>query len=178
MGHHDTTTATTTTASSTTTSSSTSTATCPANPATANVTAEVVAGSLTFQQLILIISGAALAITLLISLFSIVRQLRYYARPKEQRQIIRIVFTPVLFSILSTICIASYPASLYISPLQNLYEAFGIASLFMLFVHYVCPDPRAYNKFFGDLENTDKQGAIIPGGSLNWLRVCLFRPHL
>lgn len=155
MGHHD------------------STATCPADPATANVTGEVVTGSLTFQQLILIISGAALAITFLISLFSIVRQLRSYARPKEQRQIIRIVFTPVLFSILSTICIASYPASLYISPFQDLYEAFGIASLFLLFVHYVCPDSRAYDKFFGDLENKDKTGGIIPGGSSNWFRVSL-----
>lgn len=83
----------------------------PSNEADYNVKAVPVVGSFTTQHLLLVISGVAASITLLISLFLVIKHLHRYTEPKQQRQVARIIFVPVVFSVLSAISIISYSVS-------------------------------------------------------------------
>lgn len=141
---------------------------------------EPVAGSLTFQHILLIVSIACTGIVAFISYFLVFKHLHRYTQPKQQRQIIRIVFTPLVFSVFSALSILNYSAAIYLIPLRDLYETFALASLFLLFTEYVAPDPETRDAFFYNLENRKKRGSmfsrskeydVIPGGSLKWFKV-------
>lgn len=94
-------------------------------------------GGLTFQHLMLIIACFFLALTLLISGILVVKHLRRYTRPAEQRPIVRICLVPPVFGILSCFSLAFYQSYQYLNPIQLFYEATALVSLFLLFVEYV-----------------------------------------
>jgi hypothetical protein len=135
---------------------------CPAKPASAGVKGVPIAGSLTFQHLVSIISWACVGVSVLLWLGLIIPHLRRYRVPNEQRQIFRIVSTPVVFTIVAAISTHVYQAAEYLEPLANWYEALALASLFLLYVQYVTPDATSRNAFFQNLE-----------GSLRWFWVSL-----
>jgi len=71
--------------------------------------------------------------------------------------------------------------SIYIKPLNEVYQAFCIAAIFLLFLEYLGPDAdeTTGEKYFGQLENYDKKHKLIPGGSWafykrTWLLVFQF----
>ena len=72
------------------------------------------------------ISLASVAVTTAVSLALIVQHLRRYRSPKEQRQIIRIIFGIVVYSFVAFFGIYSYESAQYIDPLGDLYEAFAL----------------------------------------------------
>lgn len=74
----------------------------------------------------LYISLASLGITTAISLSLIVLHLRRYRAPKEQRQIIRIVFSVIAYSIIAFVELAKYEVAQYVDPIGDIYEAFGL----------------------------------------------------
>ena len=150
---------------------SSSDATCPVEGDTG--TGEPIGGNLTFQHIILIVGGACLLFTLVSSLTLITKHLHIYTTPAEQRPILRIVFTPVVFATTNLLAIAFYSAAQYLTPIADLYEAFALASLFLLFVQYIAPDSQSHNTFFSELENKSRKGEVSPGGSLNWFNVSI-----
>jgi hypothetical protein len=62
-------------------------------------------------------SLASLGLTSIISISLIVQHLRRYRSPKEQRQIIRIVFSVVIYSIIAFFEVYKYSVAQYIDPL-------------------------------------------------------------
>lgn len=72
------------------------------------------------------VSGICLLITIVVSLSLIIQHLRRYRSPKEQRQIIRIVFSVIVYSLVAFFEIASYAIAQYIDPIGDLYESFGL----------------------------------------------------
>ena len=72
------------------------------------------------------ISLASIAVTTAISLSLIVLHLRRYRFPKEQRQIIRIVFSVVVYSAVAFFELYKYEVAQYIDPIGDVYEAFGL----------------------------------------------------
>lgn len=70
-------------------------------------------------------AGATL-VTTVVSLALIGQHLRRYRAPKEQRQIIRIVFSVVVYSIVAFFELYKYSVAQYIDPIGDLYEAFGL----------------------------------------------------
>ena len=81
------------------------------------------------------------------------------------------VFTPVVFAVCNLLAIAFYSASIYISPIADLYEAFALASIFALFVHFVIPDATQHENFFASTEQKSRKGETISGSSLGWFKV-------
>ena len=69
---------------------------------------------------------ASTAITMAISLSLIILHLRRYRAPKEQRQIVRIVFSVVVYSVVAFFEIYRYSIAQYIDPIGDVYEAFGL----------------------------------------------------
>lgn len=126
---------------------------------------------ITAKSLMTYIAYACLGLTTLSALFLIWKHLHRYTAPKEQRQNIRVIFMPVFMCIIELLSILFYEDSIYLSPIKELYEAFCIAALFLLFVEYVCPDEQTRPTFFNELENRDRKGKVTPGGSLLWFNV-------
>lgn len=129
---------------------------------------------ITFHELAKYMTLACLGLTTISALLLIWKHLHRYTRPKEQRQNIRIIAMPVFFCVVSLVSILFYDDSIYITPIMGVYEAFCIAALFLLFLEFICPDEEARPKYFSNLENKDKKGNIIPGGSRKWFNVSSF----
>lgn len=88
----------------------------------------------------------------------------------------RLAWTPLVFGILSVISIAKYSAAEYMDPLEDVYESFAFAALFLLFVQYVCPGKASREQYFYNLESTKRNGQVVPGGSLKWFNVSHIPP--
>ncbi|OQV02348.1 hypothetical protein CLAIMM_07563 [Cladophialophora immunda] len=136
---------------------------CPAKPANARGRGDPITGSLTFQNLITIICWACLGVSLLLWLGLVVPHLRQYKAPNEQRQILRIVSTPLVFAVIAVISAHIYDVGGYLSPWANLYEAYALASLFLLYVQYVTPDVETRDSFFQNLAQASGKGNVVAG---------------
>ncbi|KAF2811324.1 uncharacterized protein BDZ99DRAFT_461417 [Mytilinidion resinicola] len=123
---------------------------------------------ITAKSLMEYMAYACLGLTTASALFLIWKHLHRYTCPKEQRQNVRIIFMPVIFCALELLSIIFYSDSIYLSPLKETYQAFCIAALFLLYVEFVCPDEQMRDAYFNGVENKDRKGNVIPGGSLLW----------
>lgn len=140
---------------------------------------EKVVGPFTTQNLLFVIAIICAGITIAISFFLIMKHLHRYTEPNQQRQVIRIIFTPVVFSVFSALSILNYKVAMYLQPLIALYETFALAALFLLYVEYVAPDEHTRMSYFATLENRKPKGTmfkrkgyeVIPGGSQSWYRL-------
>lgn len=84
------------------------------------------------HKVMTIVALVGLATTFVISVSLIVQHLRRYRLPKEQRQVIRIAFAPVVFAAVSFCQVLDYKIAQYIDPIGDLYEAFALCALFLL----------------------------------------------
>lgn len=66
--------------------------------------------------------------------------LRRYRVPKEQRQIVKIVFAPLAFAVVSFGCLQNYTVAPYVSELGDWYSAMAFTTLFLLFIQFAVPD--------------------------------------
>jgi hypothetical protein len=66
--------------------------------------------------------------------------LRRYRVPKEQRQIIKIIFSPLAFALVAFGCLQNYPVAPYVSELGDWYSAMAFTTLFLLFIEFAVPD--------------------------------------
>jgi hypothetical protein len=114
--------------------------------------AEPIVGTWTFHKLISAIAAITSILTLLISLGNAARHLLHYTNPAEQRQIVRIIFTPLIFTIFNFFGLWFYDDSGYLLPFTALYEAFALVAIFILFLAFVCPDSEDYDTYFLHLE--------------------------
>ncbi|KAI9713527.1 MAG: hypothetical protein M1820_000909 [Bogoriella megaspora] len=156
------------TSSSPTSTSTSSSSTCP--PLPYSDPPQAIAGGLTLQHIFLICAGACTLCTFIISRFLVFKHLHRYTYPDEQRQIVRVVVTPIWFSVVSLWSIAFYEAADYLTPIANIYESFALTALFLLFVNYVAPDPVTRDAFFNNLPMKDRKGNETGLGSLGWFR--------
>jgi len=99
------------------------------------------------------------------------KHLRHYTVPKEQRQIIRTVLMPLSFGIIAFLSVVFYEQSIYLKPIMQVYEALCVSALFFLFLEYVCPEADRRAAYFSAVEQKNKKGNVIPGGSLLWFNV-------
>ncbi|KAM0720406.1 hypothetical protein Q7P37_004542 [Cladosporium fusiforme] len=86
-----------------------------------------------------ILSIVCTGITLCSTLVLITLHLLRYSAPKEQRQIIRLIFAPFVFAIVSLAQIFDYSIARYLDPIGSFYEAICLCSLFLLYVQYAVP---------------------------------------
>lgn len=131
-----------------------------------------IVGSLSFRTLALIIGWICFGITSVLWVALIIPHFRRYNSPHEQRQIFRIVTTPLIYSLFGLVSIYAYHAAPYLEPVPELYEAYALASLFMLYVHYAAPDTSSREEFFRNVKGMSK-GREKPEGSLRHFRVSL-----
>lgn len=141
---------------------------------------EPILGNMTFQHLMFYIAGGFMIITAISSIALAITHLSCYVRPREQRQIIRIIFYPFFFAIFSCFSILDYPASLYLLPLNSIYEPVALVAIFFLFMEYAHDDPSSREEYFLHLPHQRTAGGkfgfggkwvIEEGGCLRWFHV-------
>lgn len=123
--------------------------TCPVVAKTDSVRSPI-ANGLSFHDLSIIVSGACTGIACLLSFYLIMRHATHFSIPREQKQIIRIVFTVPVIAIVSFLSIVFEDAAIYLYQIENLYEAFAFVSLFMLLAEFVHEDDYARESFFAN----------------------------
>ncbi|KAL1970812.1 hypothetical protein VTN77DRAFT_2646 [Rasamsonia byssochlamydoides] len=126
---------------------------------------------ITFKKLMIYTTFASLCLTLASTVLLIWKHLHWYTRPQEQRQHVRIIALPVFFCVVALLSVIFYQDSIYIKPLIEVYEAFCVAALFLLFIEYVCPEENKRATFFENLQYKDNEGNVILGGGLKWFNV-------
>ncbi|KAI0145595.1 organic solute transporter Ostalpha-domain-containing protein [Xylariaceae sp. FL1272] len=136
-----------------------------------------IVGNVTFQNLLFYISLVFTGVAALSCLSIAITHLRCYVRPREQRQVLRILFYPVVLAVTSSFSILNYEAYLYLWPAAGLYEPISLAAIFFLFVEFAAPDTTTREQYFNDLDAKRQKGGrfqlkkawtIVPGGSLRW----------
>ena len=93
----------------------------------------------------------------------------------EQRQIVRIILTPIVFSICNLIGILNYDAAGYSKPVAELFEAIPLIGVFLLFIAFAvsasASSSSAVNAYFEDLPRRrmfGKKKLKHEFGSLRW----------
>jgi hypothetical protein len=124
------------------------------------------------HNILLIVSAVSTAVTLISSMTLITLHLLRYRAPKEQRQIVRIVFAPFVFALVSLAEIYNYSTARYIDPISSFYEAICICALFLLYVQFAAPAATTNGTFGEELFDAIKaqQETTPKKGKGNWPR--------
>ncbi|GKT61940.1 DUF300 domain-containing protein [Colletotrichum tofieldiae] len=111
----------------------------------------LIAGPLTFHDLALIIAGSCTIIAICLSFYLVFMHSINYTKPREQRQIIRILFMVPVYAASSFLQLYYYWHAVYFQLMSDCYEAFAIASFFSLLCHYLAPDVHTQKDYFRNL---------------------------
>ncbi|RKP10399.1 organic solute transporter Ostalpha-domain-containing protein, partial [Thamnocephalis sphaerospora] len=84
-----------------------------------------------------IMSGAAAAVATCISMVLVYKHAQYYYKPNQQRYIIRICMMVPIYAVVSWLSYFYYRDSVYFEVLRDCYEAFVLASFFILLLEYL-----------------------------------------
>ncbi|KAG9099097.1 hypothetical protein FRC06_005657 [Ceratobasidium sp. 370] len=107
------------------------------------------------------VSGAFALAAVLITIVSVSRHARNYHVPKEQRQIIRILYMPLVYAIVSWFSYRFFRAYTYYSFAVVVYEAFTISAFLLLIIQYVA-NTSSGKTAEGALERKDKKKLPLP----------------
>ncbi|KAF6833519.1 duf300 domain-containing protein [Colletotrichum musicola] len=111
----------------------------------------LIAGPLTFHDLALVIAGSSTIIAISLSLYLVFMHANNYTKPREQRQIIRILFMVPVYAASSFLQLYYYWHAVYFQVMSDCYEAFAIASFFSLMCHYLAPDLHTQKDYFRNM---------------------------
>jgi hypothetical protein len=107
------------------------------------------------------ISGGCAALTTIIAAITVLQHCRSYTVPTQQRQILRILYMPPVYAIISFFSYRFYRNYIYYSFIEVAYEAVTLSAFLLLIIDYVAETAsgRSTNKA---LERKDKQALPFP----------------
>ncbi|KAF4627472.1 hypothetical protein G7Y89_g10686 [Cudoniella acicularis] len=106
-----------------------------------------IVNNFSFHQIMVIVSGSCMALSFLLSFYLIMRHATHYSMPKEQKQIIRIIFVIPVFAVMSFLSVAFNDAAIYLKPVGGAYEAFALAAFFLMMCAFVHEDETERQAF-------------------------------
>ncbi|KAJ7250701.1 DUF300-domain-containing protein [Mycena rebaudengoi] len=83
------------------------------------------------------IAGGCSAITVIITTISVMQHCQNYTSPREQRQVIRILYMPAVYAIISFFSYRFFRSYTYYSFIYVAYEAVTISAFLLLIIEYV-----------------------------------------
>ncbi|KAF2773747.1 hypothetical protein EJ03DRAFT_264666, partial [Teratosphaeria nubilosa] len=109
--------------------------------------------------------------TACISLSLIVLHLQRYRAPQEQRQIIRITLSVLIYSLVALFELYGYEIAQFIDPIGDVYEAFGLCALFLLFVHYAAPKGDYDDDHLAAVKAAEEKETTFDWPRISWVFV-------
>ncbi|KAF7305370.1 hypothetical protein HMN09_00789200 [Mycena chlorophos] len=107
------------------------------------------------------IAGTSALITTLITCYTVWQHLRNYTVPREQRQIIRILYMPPVYAIISFFSYRFFRSYTYYSLIEVAYEAVTISAFLLLIIEYVSATSTDHTTS-GAMARKDKRPLPIP----------------
>lgn len=107
------------------------------------------------------IAGGCAALTVLISLVTVLRHCRNYTNPSEQRQIIRILYMPPVYAIISFFSYRFFRSYTYYALAEVAYEAVTLSAFLLLLIEYVAATGSGHSAA-NALVRKDKHPLPIP----------------
>jgi len=108
-----------------------------------------------------VVAGACALVTVIISIISVMQHCRNYNTPKEQRQIIRILYMPPVYAVISFFSYRFFRSYTYYSLIETVYEAVTLSAFLLLLVEYVAAT-AAGHKAENAVARKDKRPLPIP----------------
>ncbi|KAI0073973.1 DUF300-domain-containing protein [Panus rudis PR-1116 ss-1] len=84
-----------------------------------------------------VISGACAIVTLVISLITVLKHATHYYNPGEQRQILRILYMPPIYAIISFFSYRFFRSYTYYELAETAYESVTLSAFLLLLIEYV-----------------------------------------
>ncbi|KAJ3900145.1 DUF300-domain-containing protein [Lentinula edodes] len=91
------------------------------------------------------IAGACSVATVLISMISVFQHCRTYTKPAEQRQILRILYMPPIYAVISFCSYRFFRSYTYYDLAEVVYEAFTLSAFLMLLIEFVADSGSGHN---------------------------------
>ncbi|KAF9222240.1 DUF300-domain-containing protein [Gyrodon lividus] len=107
------------------------------------------------------IAGGCAALTVLISLVSVLQHCRNYNKPNEQRQVLRVLYMPPVYAIISFFSYRFFRSYTYYSLAESAYEAVTLSAFLLLLIEYVADTASDHNALKA-MERKDKRSLPIP----------------
>jgi len=107
------------------------------------------------------IAGGCAALTVLISLVSVAQHCRNYNKPNEQRQVLRVLYMPPVYAIVSFFSYRFFRSYTYYSLAEAAYEAVTLSAFLLLLIEYVANTASDHNALKA-IERKDKRPLPIP----------------
>ncbi|KAF8123588.1 organic solute transporter Ostalpha-domain-containing protein [Boletus edulis] len=107
------------------------------------------------------IGGGCAALTVLISLVSIWKHCRNYNKPNEQRQVLRILYLPPVYAVVSFFSYRFFRSYTYYSLAEAAYEAVTLSAFLLLLIEYVAETASGHSALKA-MERKDKRPLPIP----------------
>jgi len=134
----------------------------------------------TSHNAMLYLGIVCLVLVTIMMAYLIFRHLTNYFKPREQRQIIKILVTPIVMAAVSVGCLINGIDASYVQPISYLYDAFAFPALFLLFVQFCVPDGQYGANLFATLYARASPGRrekkrIAKGKPIKgpkWIRTC------
>lgn len=101
---------------------------------------DTLAREITFHILALSLCCVFACIAIALSIWHILQHALHYARPYEQKYIIRILAMIPIYAFTSFLSYVFYRDAVYYKLVRDCYEAYAIASFFTLMCHYIAPN--------------------------------------
>ncbi|KAJ7647284.1 DUF300-domain-containing protein [Roridomyces roridus] len=108
-----------------------------------------------------VIAGSCTLATLVISLVSVLLHCRNYTNPRQQRQIIRILYMPPVYAVISFLSFRFFRDYTYYSLAQVVYEAFTLGAFMLLLIDYVA-DSATGHRAENAMVRKEKRALIFP----------------
>ncbi|KAJ7641888.1 DUF300-domain-containing protein [Roridomyces roridus] len=107
------------------------------------------------------IAGGCALLTVILTCFSVLQHCRNYNVPREQRQIIRILYMPPVYAVISFFSYRYFRSYTYYSLIYVAYEAITISAFLMLIIEYVSATAHDHSTD-NALARKDKRPLPIP----------------
>ncbi len=98
-----------------------------------------------------ILSTIALAFKTGICFYLATGHLRHWTRPREQKQIVRIILFVPLYSAVAFFSVWFYQLGDFLVPYGQLMEGMGVNAIFLLYLEIANPGARAQEDFYRNL---------------------------
>ncbi|KAI0276227.1 DUF300-domain-containing protein [Russula aff. rugulosa BPL654] len=107
------------------------------------------------------VAGACTVVTVIISAISVIQHCRNYTHRAAQRQIIRILYMPPVYAIVSFFSFRFFRSYTYYQLAETVYEAITLSAFLLLLVEYVASSATGHSAE-GALARKDKKRLPIP----------------